>query len=288
MTSYTLRQLGGKSPDLTENQMNYLTKLFNWYKETKQTELPLKPIKQYFKAWTTIDDDMDYFVKMGFLERYDRRYRFLAKEIDLSVIERIQQKSQPLDSQVTDFDESVVVSAITSYYNNLNLSFFSKSPNLTYAIPSASFGENYLFQDTLSSETFGLASHFNHNENNIISEQIGDVNQSFFVDMSGAVIAAKQSESSRKIKEPNLFLTILRQLGYFQDENDKLAETVSFQDYVKVDFEVEVEKVSERLGSFVHEAELELDEITKELLYFLVIEKYISELRCSKQVIRFI
>lgn len=292
MTTYKLMQLGGKSPKLTTEQINYLTKLFNWYADTNQTELPLKPIKHYFKEWKNIDDDMDFFVKAGFLERYDRRYRFLNKELPVSDVNTLSEAKLLLDESLKEFEESIIVAAINRYYNGLNLSFFSRQSDFSYTIPSSNQGIKYLFQDTLSSEGFGLAGHFSQKQKSAISEQItdltGDVNQSFFIDMSGAVITTKALELNRKIKEPNLFLTVLRQLEYFNCENDTLAHNVLYVEYTEAEFDSKVKVVSKLIESYFEEVELETNTLSNDLNHFMVLEQYLTGLDHSKQVIRFI
>ena len=292
MTTYKLMQLGGKSPKLTTEQINYLTKLFNWYAETNQTELPLKPIKHYFKEWKNIDDDMDFFVKAGFLERYDRRYRFLIKEVPVSDVNTLSEAKLLLDESLKEFEESIIVAAINRYYNGLNLSFFSRQSDFSYTIPSSNQGIKYLFQDILSSESFGLAGHFSQKQKSAISEQItdltGDVNQSFFIDMSGAVITTKALELNRKIKEPNLFLTVLRQLEYFNCENDNLAHNVLYGEYTRAEFDSKVNEVFEVIESYFGEIELERNSLSNDLSHFMVLEQYLTDLDHSKQVIRFI
>lgn len=165
----------------------HLDSLSDYLSSQSKPEKALRELKQAFPQWLTLAEDLDRYVQLGILERYDRRYRFALPFLTL-------EDSGVIDSQVTDLrgalmtlSDKVTLKLAQSLLKNGEPCFYlAEEPAHPQWSVWALKGETVTFLDiTFNGQISGLASYFKASKEektkcHTIRQRIGDVDEAFF------------------------------------------------------------------------------------------------------------
>lgn len=239
-------EINHQKMQVTEEQKVWLNQLYIYLESCEQPEKPLRELKLRFKAWQTMAEDVDLFVKLGILERYDRRYRFCLKSINVEDNLVFQDKAEEIIDGLPTISVKVKLELAQLIGNQRKAAFVIAEESFVSSYKIAeSQSETLTFIDVVENdEIVGLASYFNsadkqqHPKAQMILKKIGDVNQEFFMTFSERVLLMLTKESNSPVRQ-SIFTDTLEEFGYidYSEDGKQATLTVDVENWTKSDQE---------------------------------------------------
>lgn len=205
---------------LSAEQWDHLNQLYSDLSQSQISEKPLRTLKGCFPEWGTLAEDIDTFVKLGIMERYDRRYRFCLPTLSPELTNQTEAQVSALLSELDNWLPHQLAILINRLNGASQPTFYlgEEENQPTYVISSLA-GEQLHFVDIAKvDEVVGLASYFmNPSQSNPLTtkirQRIGDVDQAFYVAFTEKTMALLEKSVGKKVKE-TIFTQTLVDLGY--------------------------------------------------------------------------
>lgn len=197
-----------------------LSQLHSYLSQQQLPEKNFRELKQVFPEWITIAEDLDDYVQLGLMERYDRCYRFSIQTLSPATELSWQQETHDLltNCQLTTNLMYVRLAQMLQEELTPTVYISDNKQALNKHVACMTSNELTWFDIVDSNEINGIASYFksSHSQQQAVDsirQMIGDVDQAFFLNFLEKTLLLLNEADEANIKE-NIFTKVLSYFDY--------------------------------------------------------------------------
>lgn len=279
--------------------LEQLGRLHNWLSQQAEGAT-MQEIKRAIPNWPSVDREMEMFVSHHLIERRKRVYHCLVPEISEQKFTMLNTLSSQLCETIQK-NVTFELPAIKEFpwlmpftLSEVKRRTFSRIVALPHSVITPIFFSSqqcgkflYIDVNEKQKEPIGLVSYFAGSKKDVASQQllkeIGDVNPSYFLEMSGKQLKLIADGQQPRLSHANIFLKTLKELEYVTEKDGDYQLATPLTKIEQSDLYKAQNIISQIIETALSDVKID-NTVEKEILTALVINSLLKSQQGNKYV----